>query len=329
MQQIQSVEFHGTQLSVINHNGQPYVAMKSIVEGMGLDWAGQFTKFKSNPRFCIEEISMQMPGDDQQRAVSCMPLRKLPGWLMSIHPNKVKPEIREKVITYQNECDDALWDYWNKGIAVNPNYRPEETRVTNQGGLTLAQIDVIKATHKALLNGFPEDKQGGVAVKLWSSIKAKFGVSYKDVPPEAYQDVLSLMARVAADMKPADVPVPATRFMGGDQMAAIQNMVSTRIREMPNRSEQSAAVHRLYGALKAKYGVTYYRLIPAKHFHDVIEFLADFPLEGGRIVPAPVVVQCPTPAPQAEGLKEFMRDMAQASEALARLTTRLAGMYQH
>ncbi|OFC62934.1 hypothetical protein BBW68_07460 [Candidatus Erwinia dacicola] len=38
---------------------------------------------------------------------------------MSINANKVKPEIREKVMQYQQECDDALYDYWTKGIAIN------------------------------------------------------------------------------------------------------------------------------------------------------------------------------------------------------------------
>ncbi|WP_428454186.1 phage antirepressor N-terminal domain-containing protein [Photobacterium kasasachensis] len=44
----------------------------------------------------------------------CLPLRKLFGWLQTISPNKVKPEIRNLVIQYQNECDDVLWQYWNQ-----------------------------------------------------------------------------------------------------------------------------------------------------------------------------------------------------------------------
>ncbi|ECY3274018.1 hypothetical protein AU586_24820, partial [Salmonella enterica subsp. enterica serovar Abony] len=42
------------------------------------------------------------------------------GWLQTISPNKVKPEIRGKVIQYQNECDDVLYGYWTKGVVVNP-----------------------------------------------------------------------------------------------------------------------------------------------------------------------------------------------------------------
>jgi hypothetical protein len=67
----------------------------------------------------------QMPGDDQRRLMTCLPLRKLPGWLMTISPNKVSPELRPKILAYQDECDDALWDYWTQGRATNPRATPD------------------------------------------------------------------------------------------------------------------------------------------------------------------------------------------------------------
>ncbi|PRB84500.1 phage antirepressor N-terminal domain-containing protein [Pseudomonas sp. MYb185] len=47
-------------------------------------------------------------------------MRELTAWLMTISPNKVKPELSDKIIRYQEECDNALWDYWTKGGAVRP-----------------------------------------------------------------------------------------------------------------------------------------------------------------------------------------------------------------
>ena len=32
------VPFNNANLTMIEHNGQPYIPMKPIVEGMGLDW---------------------------------------------------------------------------------------------------------------------------------------------------------------------------------------------------------------------------------------------------------------------------------------------------
>lgn len=115
-----TVPFHNAELFLIEHNGQPYTPLRQIVQGMGLDWASQFTKIKQKFATCVVEITMQILGDDQSRSHTCIPVRKLPAWLYSVNPNKVKPELRDTVIKYQEECDDVLWDYWTKGKAVNP-----------------------------------------------------------------------------------------------------------------------------------------------------------------------------------------------------------------
>lgn len=121
LQQI-TVPFHNAELYIVDCDGQPYTPMKPIVEGMGLDWAAQFVKLKERFKTCIVEIAMQVTGDIQSRSYICLPVRKLFGWLMTISPNKVRSELRERVIMYQNECDDVLWDYWMKGQAINQRH---------------------------------------------------------------------------------------------------------------------------------------------------------------------------------------------------------------
>lgn len=118
LQQI-TVPFHNAELFLVEHNGQPYTPMKPIVDGMGLDWKSQFVKLKQRFASTVVEITI-VANDGKERLMTCLPVRKLFGWLMTISPNKVKPELRETVIKYQEECDDVLWDYWTKGQAVNP-----------------------------------------------------------------------------------------------------------------------------------------------------------------------------------------------------------------
>lgn len=138
-----TVPFYGNELFVVAHNNEPFVPMKSIVENMGLDWAGQYTKLKSNAkRWGIEIISIPNVSNLQQAV--CLPLRKLFGWLGSISPNKVKPEIRDTVIKYQEECDDVLYNYWTKGVAVQrpyqmplPTMSDKRTRVPLKDAVTL------------------------------------------------------------------------------------------------------------------------------------------------------------------------------------------------
>ena len=122
-----SVPFHGTELFVIEHDGQPYTPMKPIVEGMGLAWQAQHRKLLDRFNSTVTEMVM-VADDGKQRSMTCLPMRKLFGWLMSISPNKIpNPDTRARVITYQNECDDVLWDYWTKGQAHNPRHSTAHT----------------------------------------------------------------------------------------------------------------------------------------------------------------------------------------------------------
>lgn len=108
-----TVPFHGNELYIIEHNGEPYTPMRPIVAGMGLDWKSQFTKLKQRFNSTVVEITI-VAKDGKERLMTCLPVRKLAAWLYSVSPNKVRPELREIVIMYQNECDDVLWEHWTK-----------------------------------------------------------------------------------------------------------------------------------------------------------------------------------------------------------------------
>ena len=128
-----AVPFHNAELYLVEHNGQPYVPMRPVVEGMGLTWASQTVKFNSNKaRWGVSIIETPTLSGIQE--MLCIPLRKLFGWFTSISPNKVKPELRDTVIMYQNECDDVLWDYWSKGQAINKRHTvsPEQKSILQE-----------------------------------------------------------------------------------------------------------------------------------------------------------------------------------------------------
>ncbi|STU25605.1 antirepressor protein [Klebsiella pneumoniae] len=113
-----NVPFYGNSLFVVEHNGEAYTPMKPIVEGMGLDWKSQHKKISQ--RFYKGMVEITIPSVGGIQSMICLALRKLAAWLNSISPNKVRPEIRDNVIRYQEECDDVLYEYWTKGEVKNP-----------------------------------------------------------------------------------------------------------------------------------------------------------------------------------------------------------------
>lgn len=113
------VEFHGVILEGVFINGKNYVAMKPIVEGMGLDWEKQLLRMQSHPvlKDELSPIRGVVAEDGKQREMMCLPENRLQFWMAIINPLKVKESIRDKVVTYQKEAADVLHNAFTKGVA--------------------------------------------------------------------------------------------------------------------------------------------------------------------------------------------------------------------
>ena len=128
------VAFHGNILLTVEVEGVEYVALKPIVEGMGLDWKSQFQKIKEIENY--GGITTVLQTHDRQREMLCIPLVKLQGWLFSVNPSKVHPDLKAKVILYQEECFKVLHDYWTRGVVINHR---------------IQEVDIQKAVTEALI----------------------------------------------------------------------------------------------------------------------------------------------------------------------------------
>ncbi|NMY90050.1 phage antirepressor N-terminal domain-containing protein [Pseudomonas oryzihabitans] len=142
--QLFPVPFHGDTVVLVGQDNEPYVAMKPIVTNMGLDWHSQ--RQKLNERFASTAVEITSVAEDGKlRGMTCLPLKKLPAWLYSISPNKVAPELREKIIRYQEECDDALWNYWTEGVAERPGAAASAYK---QIALSRHRLALLKELHR-------------------------------------------------------------------------------------------------------------------------------------------------------------------------------------
>lgn len=156
------VSFSGQQVITAMAAGVAYVAMKPIVENLGMSWPTQMRKLL-NQKDKYGYVHMSIPSKGGIQQMLCLPLKKLNGWLFSINPVKVKVDIRDKLMQYQEECFAVLHDYWTKGQALNPKaartgpakfiltIRPDGT-----GDLQPITGDTIIADAKSMLSEFRE-----------------------------------------------------------------------------------------------------------------------------------------------------------------------------
>ena len=190
-----TVDFHGHALTVVTGPaGERLVAMKPICEAIGLGWKGQHERIHRDDVLKEGIRVIRMPSAGGEQDTLCLPLDLLNGWLFGIDVGRCKEDIRPILIQYKRECHGVLAAYWQQGEAVNPRKTRKPKALPN--GLTLDQQDAIKGMVYARVDALPEDKRKGAAIRCWSSLKSKFGCSYKEINPDQFTEAVSLVARI-------------------------------------------------------------------------------------------------------------------------------------
>ena len=160
------VNFLGKEVTLVDNNGIAYVAMREIVEGIGLDWKSQYKKLLDNStKFNCGHITT-VAQDGKNREMLCIPIKKLNGWLFSLNPNKVRADLKTRLENYQEECFLALWDYWTEGVARRDEvkhkteiWREKMANYKERSSQKGKELNACKKGKKALEQEFYEIQQ--------------------------------------------------------------------------------------------------------------------------------------------------------------------------
>lgn len=246
------VPFNGQQIITAMAAGVAYVAMKPIVENLGMSWSTQVRKLMADKgKFNCVHMNM-VATDSKLRDVLCLPLKKLNGWLFSINPEKVRADIRDKLIQYQEECFTVLHDYWNKGGAENPR---KKTTVDERTPLRDAVNMLVSKKHLM----YPE---------AYAMIHQRFNVdSIEHLAPEQINDAIEYVHRVVLEgdflgkqeelpAQKLDISFPMSWFAENAPYAIIRQQSGDTVSLDRNALVDCSPAYRLLDALtKAGYDV--------------------------------------------------------------------------
>ena len=140
-----TIEFYGQPLLATVQNNTVYTALKTICENIGLDWTAQRQRIIRDEVLNSVACMIKAVGNDgKNREMLCLPIHYLNGWLFGVDVSRVKAEIKQKLITYKKECYQALFDYWNNGVAVNPRATKSDRKPLVQAvNMLVAETGVI------------------------------------------------------------------------------------------------------------------------------------------------------------------------------------------
>lgn len=178
MANIATISFHDQSIIAIESDGNQYVAMQPICENIGLQWGSQYNRIQRNPVIKSTIFMTKMVAEDgKQREMVCLPLSMLNGWLLGVDVNRVREEIRPKLIRYQTECFDVLYRHFM------PAQRPHNPAI-DYDRISPAQAQDLKE----LVHHIAEAKVQGFG-ETWARLHRKFRVnSYLELPATRFEE---------------------------------------------------------------------------------------------------------------------------------------------
>lgn len=195
---MKALAFHNTQFDVIDRNGQPWLGVTQI--GLALEYANPETAitklYNRNANEFTDKMTalVDMPTKGGIQQVRIFSLRGA-HMLAMFARTKVAKEFRHWAL-------DVL-----EGEAEAPTKAKRKPKLL-PNGLTGDQQDAIKALVKARVEELPENKRAKAAITCWSSLKSKFGCTYKEISQEQFTDAVSLIARVVLEGELLDPEEP-------------------------------------------------------------------------------------------------------------------------
>jgi hypothetical protein len=105
-----TAEFYGEELIALRDGtGAIWVPLRRLCEAIGVAFPSQLTKVTQDP--VMSEHLRRAPvtlADGRTYEMECLALKYVRGWLFSINANRVKSEVRDRLIQYQREVIEIL-----------------------------------------------------------------------------------------------------------------------------------------------------------------------------------------------------------------------------
>lgn len=222
--------------------GAVYIPVRPLCEQLGVDWNGQRRRILRDAVLREELRTVDVTSTEGERAVtrgvSCLPVDMIAGFLFGINEDRVKPELRDRVIRYRRECHRVLAEAFREGRLTGDD---ELRAVVEQGG--------------------------SEAVQALKMAEALLQLAKSQVRLEGRVDVNERrLERLETYLAASD------RFVTDDQAAQISQAVKLVAHALGQRSGRNE-YGGVYGELYRRFGITSYKQLPARQFQQAMDFL--------------------------------------------------------
>ena len=246
------VEFYGDDIIAVRMaDGTIHVPVRPICELLGVNWAGQYRRINRDTVLAEEVRSIAVATREGDRVVTremqCLPLDYVSGFLFGINADRVKPELKERVVRYQRECYKVLAEAFQEGrLTADPTFDDLLAGESPAAQAYKMAAAIMQMARQQLLL---EAQVGEHASRL-----------------DAYEERLELVEATLGD---------PGRFVTPDQAMQISQAVKMVAMELSKRTKRNE-YGSVYGQLYRQFAVTSYKQLPVSQFDLAMLWLTDW-----------------------------------------------------
>ncbi len=246
------VEFYGDDVIAVRiADDTVYVPIRPICDLLGVDWAGQRRRINRDPVLEVEMVGIAVTtteGDRQvTRDMQCLPLDYISGFLFGINADRVKPELRERVIRYQRECHKVLSEAFREGrLTTEPTF----------DDLLISDSPAVQAYRMA----------SAIMQMARQQILLEAQISQHASRLDSHEERLELVETILGDPGRHVTPEQAS------QISQAVKAIAMKLSDRSGRNEYGG----VYGELYRRFGITSYKELPAHRFDAAMDFLNDW-----------------------------------------------------
>lgn len=246
------VEFYEDEITAVRlPDGRVFVPVRPLVESLGLSWSSQLQRIRRDSVLKSELLSVFVTNTESERGgrdVQCLPLDYISGFLFGINAERVRDDLRERVIRYQRECYRVLAEAFTEG------------RLTTDDDL----FDLL-------------DNETSEAVQAYKMLQALVKLARNQIVIEArlekhgqtLEDHGRRLETIEADLHQANRTVTEAQ---ATQISQSVRAIAIVLGKKSNRNEFGA----VWGEFYRKFGVSKYRYLPAARFDEALAWLNEF-----------------------------------------------------
>lgn len=246
------VEFYGDGIIAVRiADGSIHVPVRPICDLLGVDWAGQRRRINRDTVLSEEMRSVAVTSMEGDRLVTremqCLPVDYISGFLFGINADRVKPELKERVVRYQRECYKVLAEAFQEGrLTADPTFDE----------LLVADSPAAQAYKMAT----------AIMQMARQQLLLEAQVNQHTSRLDAYEERLELVESTLGD---------PGRFVTPDQAMQISQAVKMVAMELGKRTKKNE-YGSVYGQLYRQFAVTSYKQLPASQFEQAMAWLTNW-----------------------------------------------------